>query len=278
MCDSTQSSNIVVASRPLVAERSRRVSSRGTRARPLASICQHRWPRLSGAALVPRESECSARAALIDFLRSTTSPRVHARSRCGTHERVQSRSAWSGLNVVAAAADACQGGWRYVRADQARKCARARAHQSDARRAHAGARARSSESRYRFHVDMGKCIGCKCCVVACNEQNGNPASINWRRVARDRRRLVPDHDAFVSLDGVQPLPRADVPARDAPLTPTRKIPPPASCATARMPASAVSTARGTARTACRSTTPSAASWGSATCAMAACRSARHPPA
>ena len=29
---------------------------------------------------------------------------------------------------------------------------------------------------------MGKCIGCKCCVVACNEQNGNPPDINWRRV------------------------------------------------------------------------------------------------
>ncbi len=29
---------------------------------------------------------------------------------------------------------------------------------------------------------MKKCIGCKCCVVACNEQNGNPAAINWRRV------------------------------------------------------------------------------------------------
>jgi Fe-S-cluster-containing dehydrogenase component/DMSO reductase anchor subunit len=36
--------------------------------------------------------------------------------------------------------------------------------------------------QYRFHVDMGACIGCKCCVVACNEQNGNPAAINWRRV------------------------------------------------------------------------------------------------
>jgi Fe-S-cluster-containing dehydrogenase component/DMSO reductase anchor subunit len=36
--------------------------------------------------------------------------------------------------------------------------------------------------QYRFHFDMGSCIGCKCCVVACNEQNGNPASINWRRV------------------------------------------------------------------------------------------------
>jgi len=36
--------------------------------------------------------------------------------------------------------------------------------------------------QYRFHFDMRKCIGCKCCVVACNEQNGNPAAINWRRV------------------------------------------------------------------------------------------------
>ena len=36
--------------------------------------------------------------------------------------------------------------------------------------------------QYRFHIDMAACIGCKCCVVACNEQNGNPAAINWRRV------------------------------------------------------------------------------------------------
>jgi Fe-S-cluster-containing dehydrogenase component/DMSO reductase anchor subunit len=43
-------------------------------------------------------------------------------------------------------------------------------------------RALSSGEQYRFHVDMSRCIGCKCCVVACNEQNGNPASINWRRV------------------------------------------------------------------------------------------------
>ena len=44
------------------------------------------------------------------------------------------------------------------------------------------ARAPGPGEQYRFHVDMGKCIGCKCCVVACNEQNGNPAAINWRRV------------------------------------------------------------------------------------------------
>jgi Fe-S-cluster-containing dehydrogenase component/DMSO reductase anchor subunit len=43
-------------------------------------------------------------------------------------------------------------------------------------------RAPGPGEQYRFHVDMGVCIGCKCCVVACNEQNGNPAAINWRRV------------------------------------------------------------------------------------------------
>jgi formate dehydrogenase iron-sulfur subunit len=36
--------------------------------------------------------------------------------------------------------------------------------------------------QYRFHFDMSKCIGCHCCEVACNEQNGNPAGIQWRRV------------------------------------------------------------------------------------------------
>ena len=44
-------------------------------------------------------------------------------------------------------------------------------------------RAPGSGEQYRFHFDMGRCIGCKSCVVACNEQNGNPAAINWRRVA-----------------------------------------------------------------------------------------------
>ena len=43
-------------------------------------------------------------------------------------------------------------------------------------------RALAPGEQYRFHFDMKKCIGCKCCVVACNEQNGNPAAINWRRV------------------------------------------------------------------------------------------------
>lgn len=44
------------------------------------------------------------------------------------------------------------------------------------------ARPLESGEQYGFHFDMTKCIGCKCCVVACNEQNGNPAAINWRRV------------------------------------------------------------------------------------------------
>ena len=35
--------------------------------------------------------------------------------------------------------------------------------------------------QYRFHFDMTKCIGCRSCEIACNEQNGNPAEIHWRR-------------------------------------------------------------------------------------------------
>ncbi len=36
--------------------------------------------------------------------------------------------------------------------------------------------------QYRFHFDATKCIGCRCCEVACNEQNNNPAEVKWRRV------------------------------------------------------------------------------------------------
>src|SRR3984957_21124666 len=36
--------------------------------------------------------------------------------------------------------------------------------------------------QYRFHFEMTKCIVCRSCEVACNEQNGNPAQIQWRRV------------------------------------------------------------------------------------------------
>jgi formate dehydrogenase iron-sulfur subunit len=40
----------------------------------------------------------------------------------------------------------------------------------------------SPGEQYRFHFDMTRCIGCRCCEVACNEQNGNSAEVTWRRV------------------------------------------------------------------------------------------------
>lgn len=36
--------------------------------------------------------------------------------------------------------------------------------------------------QYRFHFDATRCVGCRCCEVACNEQNNNPADVKWRRV------------------------------------------------------------------------------------------------
>ncbi len=59
----------------------------------------------------------------------------------------------------------------------------ARARQRDVSRTLVPGRQPLPGEQYRFHIDMDACIGCKCCVVACNEQNGNPADINWRRVA-----------------------------------------------------------------------------------------------
>ncbi len=43
-------------------------------------------------------------------------------------------------------------------------------------------RAPAPGEQYRFHFDMTKCIGCRCCEVACAEQNGTPADQKWRRV------------------------------------------------------------------------------------------------
>ena len=54
--------------------------------------------------------------------------------------------------------------------------------------------------QYRFHFDMTKCIGCKCCVVACNEQNGNPAEIQWRRVGEIEGGFYPEtHRHYLSM-------------------------------------------------------------------------------
>ena len=50
--------------------------------------------------------------------------------------------------------------------------------------------------QYRFHFDMTKCIGCKCCVVACNEQNGNPAAIIWRRVGEWKAATYPNTQRY----------------------------------------------------------------------------------
>ncbi|MCF6200886.1 MAG: dimethyl sulfoxide reductase anchor subunit [Hydrogenimonas sp.] len=46
--------------------------------------------------------------------------------------------------------------------------------------------------QYRFHFDMTACVGCHCCEVACNEQNGNPADIKWRRVGEMETGSFPD--------------------------------------------------------------------------------------
>ena len=50
--------------------------------------------------------------------------------------------------------------------------------------------------QYRFHFDMSLCVGCQCCVVACNEQNNNPADVNWRRVGEIEGGFYPDTKRF----------------------------------------------------------------------------------
>ncbi len=49
-----------------------------------------------------------------------------------------------------------------------------------------------ADEQYRFHFDMTKCIGCRSCEVACNEQNGNPADIKWRRIGELEGGTYPD--------------------------------------------------------------------------------------
>ncbi len=46
--------------------------------------------------------------------------------------------------------------------------------------------------QYRFHFDMTKCIGCRSCEIACNEQNGNPSDIRWRRMGEIEGGIYPD--------------------------------------------------------------------------------------
>lgn len=53
-------------------------------------------------------------------------------------------------------------------------------------------RALEEGEQYRFHFNMTKCIGCRSCEVACNEQNGNPAEIHWRRFGEIEGGTWPD--------------------------------------------------------------------------------------
>ena len=54
------------------------------------------------------------------------------------------------------------------------------------------ARTPAAGEQYRFHFDMTKCIGCRSCEVACNEQNGNPAEMLWRRIGELEGGTYPD--------------------------------------------------------------------------------------
>jgi formate dehydrogenase iron-sulfur subunit len=50
--------------------------------------------------------------------------------------------------------------------------------------------------QYRFHFDMTKCIGCRSCEVACNEQNNTPADLRWRRIGEIEGGAYPDTKRF----------------------------------------------------------------------------------
>lgn len=45
--------------------------------------------------------------------------------------------------------------------------------------------------QYRFAFDVETCIGCHSCEVACAEQNGNPTSVNWRKVGEVEAGVFP---------------------------------------------------------------------------------------
>ena len=45
--------------------------------------------------------------------------------------------------------------------------------------------------QYRFHFNSEKCISCEACVVACSEQNNNPADVFWRKVGEVESGVFP---------------------------------------------------------------------------------------
>jgi len=59
--------------------------------------------------------------------------------------------------------------------------------------------------QYRFHFDASRCIGCGCCVVACNEQNNNSADVRWRRVGEIEGGGISPNKTALSFDELQSL-------------------------------------------------------------------------
>ena len=112
---------------------------------------------------------------------------------------------------------------------------------------------------------MTKCIGCKCCVVACNEQNGNPAEIHWRRVGEIEGGVYPDTlRHYLSMGCNHCLEPTCM--TGCPVDAYTKDPVTGIVLHSAEPASDASTAPGTAPMACRNTTRSAAWWANAICA------------
>ena len=50
--------------------------------------------------------------------------------------------------------------------------------------------------QYRFHFNMTKCIGCRSCEVACNEQNNTPPDLRWRRIGEIEGGTYPNTERF----------------------------------------------------------------------------------
>jgi len=111
--------------------------------------------------------------------------------------------------------------------------------------------------QYRFHFDMSKCIGCRCCEVACSEQNDNPIERNWRRVGEIEGGAYPFTQRFYLSMGCNHCFDAAC-LSGCPVDAYRKDPATGLVLHSAETCSDASTARGIAPMACRNTTRSAA--------------------
>ena len=128
--------------------------------------------------------------------------------------------------------------------------------------------------QYRFHFDATACVGCRCCEVACNEQNNNPADVKWRRVGEMEGGLFPHvMQLFNSMSCNHCIDRSVLSAVRPRVTLKLKQQG-LSCMKTR-PVSGVNTVHGTAPTACRHTMKSATSLPSVTCVMNALMQGNH---